>query len=113
MADDTVNYDHFYDFDPFDGTHACDDPKCLANGVPNVDLGQLAYSLNALADAMPPDCGVTTATFRAADGLYVLLTAPYGSSRAVIGALYTPTLFRQLRESGYTMSALEFDGGVN
>lgn len=114
MTDDPSK--HYPEFDTETGVHACDDPECLTNGVPAPDLRQLAFALAALdASFEAPDAAerIRTTTFRATDGLYVLLTVPWQGSRAVVGALYTPTLYAALRASGFTVSAEEQANGVN
>lgn len=96
-----------------DGVHSCSDTACMSRGVPDADLSQIGYSLNVLLEALG-DTSISTAVFRTDDGLYVLLTTQLDDgSRAVIGAVYTPTLLSSLRAAGYTLTWAEHEGGVN
>ena len=108
--------DHYGAENTVDGVHSCSQTECMTRDVPEADLHQIGYSLGILAPALD-GTGIKTTVFRDGTGLYVLLTTPVddadGASRAVIGAIYTPTLLAALRASGYTTSYDEWRGGVN
>jgi hypothetical protein len=108
MSDDT----HYTPENTENGVHACDDPACMTAGLKTDDLAYLAYSLAKMGPVIA-DSPVKTTLFRDETGVYVLLTVDYGDSKAVIGALYTPTLMADLRSKGYTTSWAEAAGGVN
>jgi len=93
-----------------DAKHACDDQDCPVVGVRNGDLGQLGYAMSVFYDA--PE-SMDTVVFTGADGLYVLLVTKVNGQTAVVGALYTPNLYQNLRDCGYTHRESEETGGVN
>jgi hypothetical protein len=103
---------HYTPENTADGIHVCPDVTCMTQGVPVADLSQIGFSLGVLLPLLD-GTGIRTATFRTGTGLYVLLTVPYETHHAVIGAIYTPQLMADLRERGYTLSHAEAEGGVN
>jgi hypothetical protein len=83
-------------------------------------LGLQAWTISleigyALSELLPylDDTPIKATVFRDDTGLYVLLTVEYDDHRAVLGAIYTPTLLDSLRSSGYTLTWAEAEGGVN
>ena len=108
--------DHYGPETTKDGVHACDSSECMTNGVSDGDLHHIGFSLNAIAPHIA-DSPIKTTVFKTGDGLYVLLTVDYvdGTTehRAVIGAVYTPTMMADLRAKGYTLTLQEAEGGVN
>lgn len=95
--------DHYTDANTTNGVHSCLDSACMTRGVPEADLNQIGYALSKLLPYLD-DTPVKATVFRDASGLYVLLTVDYGDSRAVLGAIYTPTLLETLRSSGHTLT---------
>ena len=93
-----------------DAIHTCDDPECPVNGVRVGDLPQLQYALTSWYDARET---LDVVMFRGLDGLYAILIAEVDAGTAVVGALYTPGLYRELRDGGYTRTNTDGAGGVN
>jgi len=107
-----TNDDHYTDANTVNGVHSCDETSCMTRGVPETDLHQIGYALSELLPYLD-DTPIKATVFRDDTGLYVLLTVEYDDHRAVLGAIYTPTLLDSLRSSGYTLTWAEAEGGVN
>ena len=101
-----------------DARHECPDPTCPVAGVRIGDLPQLGYAMSVFyhdgIDGGPTRDDLDTVVFTDATGLHVLITLDCGTAgTAVIGALYTPDLYKKLRESGYTTRSSEKPPEVN